>query len=244
MLPTEPIAGPIASVQLHLVGGFQLAVDGGAVPVANTEQRLLAFLALHRRPLTRTFVAGTLWSEVSERRAAANLRSSLWRLPAPGADLVVCTSTQVALHAAVAVDHHRTLDRARRLLNDDAAVDASDLPDGELLPGWGEEWVAGERERLRQIRLHAMEEVCRRQVRAGATGQAIDLGLAAVSADPLRESAQRVLVEAHLADGNSAEALSVYTRYRALLDQALGILPSPLMEALVAPLRPEAMSAR
>ena len=64
----------------------------------------------------------------------------------------------------------------------------------------------------------------------------MDAGLAAISGEPLRESAHRVLIEAHLAEGNASEALRQYETYRRLLDEELGLAPSPRMRALVASL--------
>lgn len=222
-------------IQLRLVGGFELVADGTTVPVPLIEQRLLAYLALHPRPMTRSLVAGTLWPEVTEQRATANLRAALWRLPSPGHALVCCTSTVVGLAAEVQVDHHMALDRARALLADDAdpTDDGADLPSGDLLPGWEDAWVVVERERLRQLRIHGLEEACRRHVCRGATADAIDLGLRAVAADPLRESAHRALIEAHLAEGNLAEATRAYDQFQTRLGATLGLGPSEHMERLM-----------
>jgi DNA-binding SARP family transcriptional activator len=54
------------------------------------------------------------------------------------------------------------------------------------------------------------------------------------AAEPLRESAHRILIRIHLAEGNSAEALAQYHRFRALLHDELGLEPSAEMRALVA----------
>src|SRR4051812_19657804 len=67
------------TTSLLLIGGFGLRARGRDQCVPLAVQRLLAFLALHGRPLERGFVAGNLWSDASERRAHANLRATLWR---------------------------------------------------------------------------------------------------------------------------------------------------------------------
>src|SRR5260221_7993876 len=69
---------------LSLLSGFQLTSEGHTVELPMTAQRLLAFLGLHERPQHRLHVAGVLWTDSPEERAAANLRSTLWRLGAPG----------------------------------------------------------------------------------------------------------------------------------------------------------------
>jgi DNA-binding SARP family transcriptional activator len=63
---------------------------------------------------------------------------------------------------------------------------------------------------------------------------ALQAGLTAVSAEPLRESAHRRVVEVHLAEGNPAEALRQYQSYRQLLRAELGLIPSPAIRSLVA----------
>ena len=55
----------------------------------------------------------------------------------------------------------------------------------------------------------------------------------AVRFEPLRESAQQTLVEAHLAEGNYVEALRAYDTYACLVRHELGIEPGPALTALV-----------
>jgi DNA-binding SARP family transcriptional activator len=55
-----------------------------------------------------------------------------------------------------------------------------------------------------------------------------------VAAEPLRESAHRALIGAHLAEGNPGEALRQYQLFRGLLGRELGIEPSPRIRALLA----------
>jgi DNA-binding SARP family transcriptional activator len=83
-----------------------------------------------------------------------------------------------------------------------------------------------ERERFRQVRLHALETLCDRFAEAGYTMRAIDAGLAAVTADPFRESGHRALIRVHMKEGNPSEAIRQYVLYRRLLDEELGIEPT------------------
>jgi DNA-binding SARP family transcriptional activator len=94
-----------------------------------------------------------------------------------------------------------------------------------------------ERERFRQLRLHALEALCRRLTDAGRHGEATEAGLAAVACEPLRESAHRAVVAAHLSEGNAGEALRQYEACRALLGRQLGLEPTAAFERLMAPLR-------
>jgi DNA-binding SARP family transcriptional activator len=237
--PTGPRlrSRPEPAISLSLLGGFELCVNELPVDVISGSQRLLAFLALQERPVLRSYIAGNLWLEKSEDRAAANLRAALWRVRRPGLDLLVASGNQVALSPQVSVDVREALEATRRLL--DPAIEPDGLLpafllSGDILPDWYEDWVAVERERLRQLRLHALEAVCVKLTRAGRMAEAVDVGLAAVAAEPLRESSHRVLIQAHVAEGNWAEAVRQYEIYRTTLWSELGVSPSAQLEQVMA----------
>jgi DNA-binding SARP family transcriptional activator len=103
----------------------------------------------------------------------------------------------------------------------------------DLLPGWYDDWVIFERERIRQRLLHALEALSQRLVAAGRWADAVEAAISAVSADPLRESANRVLIEAHLAEGNLVEAHRAYERYRDTVRRELGVEPGERLATLV-----------
>lgn len=228
------------SRQLLLLGGFELRWAGGPVMVQRSGQRLLALLALQRRPLERLYVAGTLWLDASEERAGASLRSALWRLPQPGGSPVVQTSvTHLRLASDIEVDLNDLSARMERLDEGSDAID--DLPPSsvltrDLLPDWYEDWLLLERERFRQLRLHTLEERCARLTKLGRFGAAVQAGLTAVAGEPLRESAHRTLIQAYLAAGNPGEALRQYHLYRRLLNDELAIDPSAAIRGLIEPL--------
>ena len=222
---------------LRLLGGFELIVRGRRVRLPRAEQRLLACLALAERPQPRTRLAGRLWPEAAEPRALARLRTSLWRLRQPGQLLLDGSADEIALGEAVAVDVHDLTELARQFLDapspDDDARFAELADAGELLPEWDDEWVAPHRERFRQARLHALESLGERLAEEGRYGRAVEVSLAVVADDPLRESAQRVLIRIYVAEGNVHEAIVRYRAYRETMRDELGLEPSPQMEALI-----------
>lgn len=103
-------------VQVKLLGGFELSVDGSAIETPITAQRLIAFLALHPRALARGYVAGALWLDKTDARAASNLRSSLWRTRPLGDRLIQATRTHLRLCDEIHVDVAEADAVARRLL--------------------------------------------------------------------------------------------------------------------------------
>jgi DNA-binding SARP family transcriptional activator len=57
--------------------------------------------------------------------------------------------------------------------------------------------------------------------------------MTAISADPLRETAQRLLIEAHLAERNWREARRAFDLYRMLLRAELGVEPGCALRRLL-----------
>ena len=227
---------------VQLLGGFRACRDGQEIDLPASTWRLVAFLAIAGRPLDRGYVANSLWLDKSDQRAQANLRSCLWRLRQAEPALVACTAVHLRVGEAVRVDlsELRQLARQLRERDDSVELDAIDahLLCSELLPEWYDDFVELEREQLRQIRLRALEALAARLHLAGRTDQALDVALTAVAAEPLRESAHRLVIGIHLDEGNVSEALRQYHRLCSLLRGQLGVGPSPAAHALIRPWLP------
>jgi DNA-binding SARP family transcriptional activator len=216
---------------VHLLTGPYVTLGAERREVPEGSKQLLAFVALRRRRVERRQAAGTLWPFGDEERAAGNLRSALWRLRRAGINVVVADKWSLMLSAEALVDLHLTEHWATRLI--EGRADAGDLaiPPSvadalDLLPGFYDDWVLIERERIRQRILHALEALSERLAAAGRFADAIEAALLATSAEPLRESAQRALIRAHIAEGNLTEARRSYHAYRDLVYRELGVAPS------------------
>lgn len=223
--------------RLCLLGGFQLWDAGQELPVCAASQRLLAYLAVAAGPRTvrRGPLAERLWSDLPPQRATSSLRTTLWRLPKlDGRELVQATSSTVRLQPDLAVDlwgmRNRTATGAETPPSDVGALMH------DLLPDWSDDWLLVEQESYRQARLHALEALSHAWCVAHRYEAALQAGLAAVRCEPLRETAHRRVIEAHLAEGNYAEALRQFHAFRRLLADELGLPPSPAVRRLVAPL--------
>jgi DNA-binding SARP family transcriptional activator len=224
-----------ANVRLALLQGFRLELDGNAQQLPLGTQRLVAFLAVHNRPLQRLFVASNLWIDSSEEHANANLRTALWRLRHLGLRIVEPTRSHLALAPSMVVDLHESTARARRILRHEGpSVEDVDpaLVAGDLLTDWYDDWVLIERERFRQLRLHALETLCDDLAAAGSYAAAVEAGLACLAAEPLRESAHRALIRVHLAERNVVEAVHQYHLCRRLMRDELGLEPSAELQQI------------
>lgn len=225
---------------LHLLRRFDLVGHHGrSIPLPLPGQRVLAFLAVHDCPLQRTFVASSLWPDSTEAKAYGSLRSALWRLRAAAPGLVLATPSRLQLDAGVSIDLIELLAAARTLRAEGrlaALTDAVNLAERfelELLTDWYDEWLVVWQERWRQARLHALDTLARHLALGGEFDAAVECGLAAIAADPLRETSHRVLIEVHLLEGNRSEALREYHAFCALLERELSAAPNDRLANLV-----------
>jgi DNA-binding SARP family transcriptional activator len=235
---------PVSLPQLRLLGQFRLELGTGTVELCRNGQRLLAFMGLRGR-VSRTVLAGTLWSEVTEEHARGSLRTTLWKVPRGEPPLIGCCGDSLVIAPALRVDVHVLTRTALDVLADCGSPAHTQPPlellTGEdLLPGWDEDWVLVERERLRQLRLHALDTLAEALTRQGRPALGMEAAWAGVRAEPLRESAHRAIVSAHLAEGNVSEAVRHYDAFRRLLNQELGVAPSPRFARML----PERLSER
>jgi DNA-binding SARP family transcriptional activator len=222
---------------LSLLNAFRLTNGSREVALTLPAQRLVAYLALRARPVLRDQAAEELWLDASQEHALGSLRSALWRIRRESVSLVHVRGCCMELAPELDVDVQEAELWARALLRGSApcGCDLSGLRySGEILPDWCDDWVMFERERFRLLHVQALEALCHRLITEERLNEALDAGLTAVCAEPLRESAQRALMSVHVAQGNMAEVMDQYRRFRDRLDQELGLAPSPQMLQLVA----------
>jgi len=195
-------------------------------------RRLVAYLAVHHRPQARAALSADLWPGVAA--AERLLTEAIAAVDVPGLLHEDDATGSLALAADVAVDLTDAMYLIRVLptLPAGAPVDTTVLT-ADILPGWTAAWIEIERERFRQLRLRALEAACRRLTDEERLDEALEAGLLAVAAEPLRESAHRTLVHLHLSAGNAVEARRQYQLCRHLLRTQLGVEPSERMRELV-----------
>lgn len=227
--------------QLRLIGPFQARVDNRAQVTPHSVARLLAVLALVG-PMSRAHAAELLWPDADLTHGSANLRSTLARFSAVTAGFIEVTGNVLAIADGVRTD----VDDAQRWINatiygaaTQAVTDAPPAQIGrDLLPGWEEDWLDDPRERLRLLQTQALETAAERLIAAGQPAEALPYALAAVQAQPWSESANRLIIEIHARRGDPSNALRRYRRFRAALEDELGVQPGPDMIAAIRQLYP------
>jgi DNA-binding SARP family transcriptional activator len=238
----SPTTEPLWS--LELFDSWRLSRMGAVHEMRCREQRLIALLALHgtRR---RGYLAGILWPDSTEARAGANLRAAIYRIDQIVPGLLVHDRHEVALTPNLRMDVRDFVDYVWRLSGTPQSPGVSGteatthlrlLLHGDLLPGWYDDWVIFERARLQQLRIQALEVTARSMLERGDVAAALVAASAALAIEPLRESAQRMLIRIHIHDGNYHAALRDYDDFRSRMLRELGIAPSGQMLALVNPI--------
>lgn len=218
------------AIELRVIGCFGLRVDGVRVDLAPVPARILAYLALRPGAVARPALAAVLWRDASHERALGNLRSALWRLPACARTAVADSGTALRLADDVVCD-------AGPLLGAAASPDLTDVLtwgwSDELLAGWYDDWVLEAREAIQVRRAGLLEDLAAASGRMGRCGDALMFATLAVAAQPLRESAHRALLRAHLDVGHHREAVGLYRELSQILALELGVGPSAETAALM-----------
>lgn len=216
--------GP-GKTSIQLLGCFGMRTDGAAAQIPLQAQRVVAYLAINMARIARPDLAGRLWPHARQSRSQANLRTALWRIKQQAPTAIDARRESIALQVDVSVDYQMLLDEPTAGKPDNAELIRRLRCD--LLPGWDEEWLVVERERTRQLRLRQLEHLSRCSVLSGDIEAALRAGYAAIEIEPLREPAHLALIEAHVAEGNLAEAVREFRQTTELLTRELGIAPSP-----------------
>lgn len=222
------------ATKLELLGGFAVK-RGRDIALPQPARRVLAYLALHRKPPMRAHLAFALWPDANEQRAIGSLRMALWALTHEVPKIVTIANDEVVLDPGTEVDVAWFSAQAGEDLADGAR--AEHLIQGfcePLLPGWYDDWLTQPRESWDDARIHALEAIARSRIRAEDWRLAMAAARAAVAVDQLRETARRLLIEAYTAEGNLAQARRELRDFSKLLMAELGVWPSAELEALVA----------
>jgi DNA-binding SARP family transcriptional activator len=238
----DPAVGDVADdILLRVLGRFGLIVNDVPLELPVQAQKVVAYLAVHRGPQPRDRVAEQMWPDASLRRCRGSLRTVLWRVRQASPDAVRALRGSIALGPSVQVDLHEGLTVAKRILGGEPVDPDSALLllSQRLLPDWDDEWSLLEQQRVQQLHVHCLEILSRRLTTEGQYAYAMQAATAACRIEPLRESAQRAVVDVLLAEGNHVQARQLREHFRRMLRAELEInpsaplVPSPDARALV-----------
>lgn len=243
-------------LRIYLTG--RVCIEAGGTLLAHSafpsQQARLAFVYLadgRSRPIPRTELAEALWPstlppswDTSLSALISKLRSLFAGIGLDGATTLSsaggCYELQLPPTAWVDVEA-----AADSIHEAEAALKAGDparaygpsavahhIARRPFLPGENAHWVEHRRTKLASILSRALE--CRAEVYLwnGEFPLAVEAARDAVAREPFRETGYQLLMRAHAAAGNAAEALWVYERCRELFSRELGVHPSKQTRAV------------
>jgi len=245
--PPEQGQTLMALLKIRLLGGFDARWSSGTVLNLPTKkaQALLAYLATSSgQAEPRDKLAALLWGETSDHQARDSLRHALAALrkalAVAGADppLLRIRGQHVSLDPDPVEVDVVIFERLVSHATPQSLEDAAELYRGDLLLGFGlseplfEDWLVGERERLREMALEALARLLDRESRTGHTERAIRAAVQLLALDPLQEAVHRALMQLHARQGRRGAALKQYQLCVDGLQRELGMEPETETKAL------------
>ncbi|MGW8317598.1 MAG: nSTAND1 domain-containing NTPase [Candidatus Promineifilaceae bacterium] len=224
-------------LQVRLLGQFSIQFGDELIPISSRPvQSLLAYLIL--RPgfaERREKLAGLLWPESSDESARNNLRHALWRLRKAlaidvlsGHDYIVADDLTICFNPNS--DYWLDVADLERQQGDDCPAEdliaAVSLYRGELLPGFYDEWVSLERDRLRSVYERKMQLLISGLTKECCWSEILHWAEQWIALGQAPEPAYRALMIAHYELGDQANVASVYQRCVETLEQELEVQPS------------------
>jgi DNA-binding SARP family transcriptional activator len=238
--------GPEPSrLELRLLGGFAVAVDGVPVPDSSWARRkpqlLVKLLALQpRHRLHREQIVDLLWPRLDPESAARQLHKAVHQVRralepglAPRAEsrFLRTDGQELILRAPAAlwVDADEFEREATRALRGDdvgAGEAALALYGGDLLPGeLYEEWASERRERLNVLRQRLLMHLAGLCAASGRLGRGVELLSELIACDAADEDAHRELMLLYARAGDRHRALRQYRDCVEALRRELDVEP-------------------
>jgi len=227
-------------LQIRLLGQFDIRLDGKRVTIpSRAGQSLLAYLVLtagtsHRREK----LAGTFWPDTTDDSARKHLRQELWRIRKS-----LPTGQPTERDFLIADEFTLKFNREAEYWLDVAQMEKPDLDlqslisnlafyKGELLPGFYDDWISLERERIQAVFDARMEQLLEQLITAERWIAVQELGERWLARSGAREPAYRALMLSNGARGDMAKVASLYKRCTDELIENLGVEPSGKTRAL------------
>jgi len=235
-----------ACLDLTLLGSFQARhlVSGRALRLPRKKNRaLLAYLAMPPgRQHSRAALTALLWGDLDPEGAHRSFRQALFMLKTTLVRARVralrTEDDGVRLDPALVKADVATFEGLVARRTPGALAEAMRLYSGDFLAGLDvaeapfEEWLVGERERLRALAVRALETLLAHHIKIGRHDEALDWALRLLALDPLQESVHRTVMRLHAARGRFGLALRQYQQCVDYLQRELGSDPSPATREL------------
>jgi len=237
--------------RIELFGRLSAGKDGEIVTRFRTHKTglLLAHLAFYpKRIHAREELIEMLWSEfepnagrTSLRTALASLRRQLEPPGTPSGSFLIANRSNIQINSDTVTsdvsEFEFAFKTAAQTTNSSEKIDllarAVELYQGELLPGYYENWIITERGILAENFLDALRRLAAALEQAGEFERAIDYARRRIAADRWREEAHAELMRLYAATGQISAAKRQYDQLKQILRDELNVQPAPETRSLV-----------
>lgn len=224
-------------LEIRLLGQFDVRLDGAEVKIGSRKaEALLAYLALNAgKSGRRERLAGLLWPEATEDNARTYVRQALWRIrKAIGEECLLADRATISFNTEAA--YWLDVDALESEPADGWTVDnlivAVSVCDGELLPGFYDDWVILQRDRCLALYNQRMEALLDALLAQSRWEDVLEWGERWIATGDAPEHAYRGLMRAHAALADLASMTAAYRRCVEVLRTELGVEPSEETQAL------------
>jgi adenylate cyclase len=218
-------------LKVRLLGQFKVQQDNEIIDITSRPaQGLFAYLLLNPTiKIRREKLAGMLWPDSDESNARTYLRQMLWRLrKLIGEEYILSDKITVGFNAQLDYDlDAKTLSDCAKEGSLDELIGAVRVYQGDLLPGFYEDWVLRERERLKHIYTDRIGRLLDKLIADQCWEHILDWGEHWIAKGQTPEPAYRALMVAHTHLGDVAAMAGAYRRCADALMDDLGVDPSP-----------------
>jgi len=238
-------------LNLIIFGGFRARIGGRDVPFPTKKaQALLAYLAVRPgHPHLRDKLAALLWGSAGKQEARHSLRQTMtslrWVLSTLSPPHLVTDGESVTLACSSMDIDVVTFERLASRDTPRALTRAAALYRGDLLDGLDvseepfEEWLSGERTRLREAAMDVFTRLVDHQAKSGTLKSAIQSAMRLLTLDPLREDFHRTLMQLYARQGRLGDAVRQYQCCGRVLQRELGVEPTDETRQLLYEILPQ-----
>ena len=225
------------TLRIFLLGQFKLQANDLPIELpSRPAQSLMAYLALnagvtHRREK----LVGLFWPEAAGSNGRGYLRQALWRIRKSLESSSIAWEEHLDISDLSILFKAKSdywLDAAQILKQSDSLpvkekIKIIQLYRGELLPGFYEEWVTLERDRLQSVFHQKINHLLECLIEAKQWDEALKWGEEWIRLGYTPEPAFRALMRAYVGLGDISMASSTYQRCVRALKSDLNVDPSP-----------------
>lgn len=231
-------------LDLKVLGGFQFSRAGRPINALKTGrmQSLITYLALNRHiQCPRQRIASLFWPDSQERQARTNLRQLIHHLHTALPDIeryldisqrTLSLRTDISLFIDVVEFKKFVSDAEKALKQKDnqtaitAFENAAKIYKGDVLPSCYDEWIEGQRGELRRLYMDVLKRLTLLLEEKRDYDRAIDYGEKLLACNEFDETTYQLLMRLYAQNSNRTQAMRIYKRCVAMLENELGSPPS------------------